>query len=279
MPDPEIPETLVDSVRERLCIPWCGAGASIRSGLPGWAELAGTFVEACVRNELDADELDQLNGLRQEGYLDDVLQYCRLFLGEDRYHEVLAHTLRRGDPSATHRELARWRAPAILTTNYDPLLERAIVEETGECPSVLTNQDTALLWRRFARREFFLLKVHGDLERPDTIVLTSGDYSEHVFGNAAFMQFLQRLLVSASILFVDTSLRDPYLLRILDETMFLTKGAGMPHFAIQRFTGSIHRELLRRRFNLHVMTVESDEAKPELLEEIRRRAESADDSP
>jgi hypothetical protein len=239
----------------------------------------GKFVEACERNGLGAWELEQLNGLREHGYLDDVVQYARLFLGEGEYREVLVRNLGTGDPSPTHRELAKWRVPAILTTNYDPLLERAFAEERGECPPVLTNQDTGMLWRRFARGEFFLLKVHGHIDRLDTIVLTSSDYSEHVFGNVAFMQFLQRLFVSASILFVDTSLGDEYVRRILDETMFLTRGAGMPHYAIQRFTGPIHADLLRRRFNLHVMTAESDEEMPKILEEIRGRAESAEESP
>ena len=86
------------------------------------------------------------------------------------------------------------------------------------------------------------------------------------------MQFLQRLFLFASVLFVGTSLKDAYLRRILDETMFLTRGVGMPHYAIQVFTGPIHAQLLRERFNIHVMTAPSDEAIPDILTQIGERA-------
>ena len=157
MPDVVIPETLVEHVGRRLCIPWCGAGASVASGLPVWHELVGHFIEACERNGLlDPGELEQLEGLRQAGYLDDVVQYCRGRLGEGEYRDFLTKLLATGDPSPTHRALAKLPVLAMLTTNFDPLLERAIAEERGEFPPVLTNHDTSALWRRFARGEFFL---------------------------------------------------------------------------------------------------------------------------
>lgn len=132
--------------------------------------------------------------------------------------------------------------------------ESALVKRTASLPTVLTSQDTSSLWRKSARNEFFILKIHGDINRPDTVILSSRDYTQHVFGNLAFMQFLQRIFMSKSILFVGTSLGDVYIRRFLEETTFLTEGVGMLHFAILPNTGSIRSRLLRDKFNIHVIT-------------------------
>jgi hypothetical protein len=121
-------------------------------------------------------------------------------------------------------------------------------------PPVLTADDTPTLWRHFAKDEFFILKVHGDIQRPNTVVLTSRDYTKHVFGNLPFMSFLQRVFMGRSILFMGSSLTDVYLRRILEETTYTMGGAGMPHFAVLGGTGSIRAKLLRDRYNIHVIT-------------------------
>src|SRR4029078_11356490 len=105
--------------------------------------------------------------------------------------------------------------PAILTSNYDRLLETSVAKLTGSLARVLTSQDSTTLWTHLAKREFFILKVHGDITKPDSVVFTSRDYTNHVFGNLPFMTFLQRLLLGHSVLFIGSSLSDIYMRRIL----------------------------------------------------------------
>jgi hypothetical protein len=237
-----------------------------------WRELVRSLIAACEQSGLSPDEKEQLDGLEQAGYLDDVTDFCRDFLGEGEYRDFLSRVFAGREPSPTHQELVKLSVPAIMTTNYDPLLEQAFASEYGRIPTVLTSHDGNTLWRRFARNEFFILKVHGHIDRPDTIVLSSHDYAQHVFGNLAFMQFLQRLFATTSVLFVGTSLADPYIRRILEETMFLTEGVGMPHYAVLPLTGTVHARLLRDRFNIHVLAPSDWETVPALLAEIRQRA-------
>lgn len=118
---------------------------------------------------------------------------------------------------------------------------------------MLTNRDVPTLWRRLAGNEFFILKVHGDIERHETIVLSSKDYTDHVFDNLPFIQFLQRLLMAKSVLFIGTSFTEPYVLRLLEETRFLTAGIGLQHFALLPNTGRIRSRLLRDRYNVGVI--------------------------
>lgn len=68
------------------------------------------------------------------------------------------------------------------------------------------------------------------------------------------MQFLQRLLASKSVLFVGTSLSDVYVRRILEETRYLSSGAGMPHYAICPRLGPVRSKFWRQRFNITVIS-------------------------
>jgi SIR2-like domain len=96
--------------------------------------------------------------------------------------------------------------------------------------------------------------MHGDISKPGTVILSSSDYTKHVFGNHSFMTFLTKTLLTKSILFIGTSLNDIYVKRILEETMFITGGLSVPHFAILANIGTIEKRMLRERFNIYVIS-------------------------
>ena len=254
-----IPPTLVDNLRNGLCVPWCGAGISIPSGMPSWYQLVNEIIAASRSYGLNDSQESELQEMLQGGALEDVVDFCRDFLGEGEYRNFLQRILEAGrQPSSIHRLIADWPVPAILTSNYDRLIEAAITQKTGNIPKVLTADDTQTLWQHFAKDEYFVLKVHGDIVRPPTVVLTSRDYTNHVFGNLPFMTFLQRVVLSRSVFFVGSSLQDIYLRRILEETTYMTGGVGMPHFALLPNPGTIRSRLLRDRYNIIVVPYDPD---------------------
>ena len=205
----------------------------MHAGLPSWHELATSMIAACDRHGLDPSTKAELSDLTQQGSLDDVLEYCRDFMGEGVYRDFLSQVFESSSVKSTiHQLVMQLPTTATFSTNYDRLLETSHVEAHGSLPTVLTNHDVTSLWRRASRREPFILKVHGDITRPETVVLTGRDYTQHIFGNLPFMQFLQRTLMSSSVLFLGTSLSDDYLRRILEEVAVLTGGLGMQHYAI-----------------------------------------------
>ena len=250
-----IPPTLADNLRNGLCVPWCGAGISIPSGMPSWHQLVDEFIHASRSYGLNETQETELREMFQANALEDIVDFCRDFLGEGEYRNFLQKILEADrQPSRIHELIATWPVPALLTSNYDRLMEGAIAAKTGAIPKVLTADDTATLWQHFAKNKFFLLKVHGDIVRPPTVVLTSRDYTNHVFGNLPFMTFLQRVVLSRSVFFIGSSLQDIYLRRILEETTHMTGGVGMPHFALIPNPGTIRSRLLRDRYNIIVVS-------------------------
>lgn len=252
----QLPRQLVENFEGGLCIPWCGAGVSLGSGLPAWSGLVRAMIDQSLAEplaELPREQADELHFMYENGAFEDVVDFCRESMGEGEYRDFLARTLGRGDPSALHKKIASLPVPAILTSNQDRLLEAALVQVRGELPRVLTSQDTITLWKHLAKRDFFLLKIHGDIVRPDTVVFTARDYITHVFGNLPFMTFLQRMILGHSILFMGTSLKDVYVRRILEETTYITEGVGLPHYALLPNPGSIQAQLLRDKYNIRVI--------------------------
>jgi len=253
-----VPDALIDNLRNGICIPWCGAGFSKAKGLPDWLELVRSIIRECKRNGLGDVEETELNTLLGRGHLDEVADYCRDFLGEGSYRAFLQTTFSCDDDIHDwHNALLELPFPAVFTSNYDKVIEKSYVAKFRKLPVVWTNHDTISLWRSHAAKSFFVLKVHGHIDRPETVVLTSKDYTNHIFANAPFMHFVQRVFLSNSILFMGTSLNDVYIKRILEETRFLSGGLGLPHFALfLEEVGPIRSRFLRDRYN--VTTIRGD---------------------
>ncbi len=270
-----IPESLVENLCSGLSVAWCGAGTSITSGLPTWQELLHRLIETCRNAGLNNEEINELHTMRERGDVDDVADYCRMFLGEGEYRQFLERLFNNtGKPSDIIYKLIELPFSIILTANYDKVIEQAIANKKSTFPDVFTNQDVNSIWRRMAKKEFFILKVHGDINRPETVVLSAQDYIKHVFGNASFMQYIQRLFMSHTVLFIGSSLRDLYIRRILEEISYLTDGFGMPHFALLYQPGKVESRMLRERFNVTVIPIQDWGELPHFLDELKNLVEN-----
>lgn len=136
-------------------------------------------------------------------------------------------------PSAVVTALAKLNFPIIITTNYDQLFERALrsfgkepvfsvykknegisQDPTDEYPGI--EDPTA--------QSPFLLKIHGDVDRPDSIVITDEDYIHFVLRMRDTQDFhpvplsIMTRLKQWATLFVGYSLMD-YNLRLLFKTL------------------------------------------------------------
>ena len=86
-------------------------------------------------------------------------------------------------PSPALRGLAALNFPLIITTNYDQLLERSL-EAVGKHPRVSVYSPAEYVrtrdYKDVARDRPFLFKIHGDIDRPDSLVITDEDYIQFI---------------------------------------------------------------------------------------------------
>ncbi len=196
------------AAREELVL-FLGAGVSMAAGLPSWNGLLRELAEAATQ---DHQALSTLAA-------PDAAQILHDELG-DRFHSLLGERFRLSTCAASHMLLAGLRADAVVTTNYDNGYELA-----AEC---LHPSDHALrvLPRQHAQAGSpWLLKMHGDVEVPDSIVLTKSHYLDYADAHSPLTGMVQALLMTRHMLFVGFSLIDDNFARLAHQVRRLMKDA------------------------------------------------------
>jgi len=251
---PKPPASLVRYLWEGRCVLFAGSGLSAWGGLPTWGRLLGDIVEEVRAEEPDSPDLDEVSHLLTEGKYLEVADYCKERLGKRRYSEVLADKLRgdEGQVPEPHQVIVTLPFAAVVTTNYDKLLERAY----GNSPKTPTHCDVDALGPLLFDDSFFILKAHGDIDRPESLVLTAQDYREIIHANPAFNEFFSAILLTNAILFVGYSLSDPDFQLLLDRQLTTFQGYIPERYALMSGVSRVERDVLWRTARIKVLSYE-----------------------
>ena len=190
----EIPRELVEQFARGNGVIFVGAGLSMGAGLPGWSDLLTPLADSIG---LPADR--RTDPLRVAQYYDNARGRQALI---SHIQEQTDTTGR--DPTENHRRLARLGARTWITTNYDDLIEQTL-RQTGERYNVvIRDQDLPYT----SAEAVTLVKLHGDRQQPDTIVITRQDYDTYFRRFPRIKEKLAGLLLEKTVLFVGYSVND-----------------------------------------------------------------------
>jgi tetratricopeptide (TPR) repeat protein len=238
-----IPAELVEAFVTRRASVFAGAGISIGAGLPSWAKLVEPL----------AQEIDDF----PEGGVSplDIAQY---YLNEHHAHrlaEKLLKFLDRDDvaPTAIHRKLVQLPVSRIYTTNFDNLLERACVEQNIKYQVVSNAARDAI-----ARPDRLnVIKLHGDLTEPDSLVIAAEDFEEYFATHRAVAHRVAAEMRDNTLLFVGYSFTDPDLRTIIRAVRKDAEGFARNHFILLLDPNKPVIVDLERR-GLKVVSIQSD---------------------
>jgi hypothetical protein len=230
----KIPNGLVKAIQSGDGVLFVGAGLSVGAGLPQWKALLQQMIVWCTEHRVNLR--GHMQGLRrsiQRGELIDAAQTLRERMGDQRFYEFVVEVFRRPEltPTENHLLLPALSFSAVLTSNFDKLIEDAYAR-LGHPPRVYTQRDTAALANLHRDKEFYVLKVHGDVDRVDTIVLGQRDFRQALFSNNAFKNFFGALRQTKTLLFIGFSLDDPDVTLRFDELAEAFKDYGGYHYAL-----------------------------------------------
>jgi len=221
-----VPAKIIDALKSRKCILFAGSGLSAQVSrsdgrpLPTWREFLIELLKWAEDEKIrfwgeprDIEKIIEKNNLLM------AAQELQERVGTERIGEFLNSVF--GDksvrPSSTHRILPHIPFRGILTTNYDSLIEGAYtIENEGKIPPIFTQEDLLSRPSPLRRSDFFIFKLHGHFDRPQTVVLGSRDYQNLFFRTPGYRHFLETLFSTHTVIFVGFSAEDPDVNNALD---------------------------------------------------------------
>ena len=252
-----------------------GAGVGVRVGYPAWPDYLDSLATAAETwNDPASATLIRQRVLREK-YPEAATVYktCDVIPRGERWKLLAQPFTRALTESQTNLLVPLITLPvsAIITTNYDHSLHRAAVKKGRWFLPVEINDDT--LRGAAFQREFFIARIHGRADVPQSMVVATEDYSD-LRRNREYEDFLLEILRSRSCLFAGFSFLDP----AIQEVLRLYKDRAGPVFPslhsaiIPAPAMSLAQEL--RTLNIEVVTYEPDDRHSALWRAIRMASES-----
>lgn len=197
---------LIKAIQEERLVLFIGAGVSVNSGYPGWGKLIMQMAE-----KIGLDDIQPIPNAFQR-----IPEY--LFIKDsEEYRTMLQECF--ADQKNMDNDildvLLEWNPAHIITTNFDNLIEHALVKanKQGICREYEMVACDEHLIR--AKKEHFYIKMHGDVENFDALVLKESDYLSYSQKHVLIEMVIKSLLVNHVFLFVGYSMQDSTLNTIM----------------------------------------------------------------
>ncbi|MDQ1639794.1 MAG: hypothetical protein QOF62_3133 [Pyrinomonadaceae bacterium] len=252
----ELPATLITAARSGDMVPLIGSGLSQASGMASWNEIVETLKKILLGQNVLADfEID----------IFETPDVFRSETGVRALMSVLEEAVVRGfAPNSLHRLLADIPFHTILTTNWDSLIEDSLRE--ARTINVIFDDDTARTWRESQGTQ--IIKVHGTVQHPNSVVIGSRDYSRLYQSPSVLMSLVRTLIATRPVLSLGFGMRDPFIKSLFHP---VSGYGGRQHFIV---AADQKMDSMRRRYwedlGLSIIEVKSTPSDPYGLEQFLR---------
>jgi predicted nucleic acid-binding protein len=192
---------------------FAGAGVGVRSGLPGWQQLLDHL--ASVAEKYDTAEAEVIKRRASSGHLLSAAQAyksCPSIPDGEKYG-LLAKPFE--DPPHPEKLNALVSIPfsVIFTTNFDRALHHAYSAVFGKDARSVELEDPTMDRAPFDLG-FYIARIHGRAEVPESMVLDEGDYDRTQ--TPSYLDFVSNCLTRYRCLFIGFSFLDPAINRVLN---------------------------------------------------------------
>jgi len=181
------------SARGELSL-FLGSGVSTPLGLPSWQQLL---------EELGGKQLARFDPAEAPR----LAQLISDDIGRDHFRNGAAAMLTASGFAPAHLLLASLGSKQTVTTNFDRAFESALNGAIGAANYRVMTQQLAqqpLSW---------LLKIHGDVDDPNSMVITEDDYEILEADRPALIAIVDSLLLTSHLMFVGYSMADPIIVK------------------------------------------------------------------
>jgi len=210
------------------------------SNFPGWKTLVNRMKRALLIHPVAGLAKESLERFfKDQGALDCAELFKSYTEGPDYNDFLRAQYASDGKVrfglTASHRALTKLPLAQLFTTNYDQLIEQSFRQFTKKELIVSSSAREYSDHRAEAmgKKAIHLVKLHGSIEHPHTIVLTRTDYARSRRERVDMFAHLLDMMKFASFVFVGFSLVDPNINMLLDEARLARAGANPVSYVVQ----------------------------------------------
>lgn len=241
-----IPADLVRNFAEGNGTLFVGAGLSMGAGYPSWAELLEPLYQGMQDLPPNARFPEIADYLIDSGGPQPLMAHLARALPKSAGRPTEAHSAVLALAIGPNPKHPRSR---IFTTNFDNLIERAATNIGAEYLTVRADSD-------LPRREASVLqivKVHGDLENAETVVIASRHYERIAATKPGILGALANDLRERTVLFLGYSFNDDDLKLILSEVVRQGGPMSRPLYALHFADHAGYASVALRRFGIQIV--------------------------
>lgn len=193
-----IPKTLQEDFIDNRVIPFVGAGFSKNAIAPDGASILdweglGKKVSTYIPNYAYTNAIDALSLFESE--------FSRTKLIELLARELYVNQLK---PGKTHQTFCDLYFDTICTTNFDFLIEQTLNEKHIPFSMVVSEERLPISTHERTK----LIKLHGDFNHPEKMVITEYDYDVYIEKNKILSTYISNLFITKTLLLIGYSFDD-----------------------------------------------------------------------
>lgn len=190
-----------------------GAGVSMSAGAPTWRQLLQSLAGAAGLELSEQEALGKLSNLDQAAVLRSFFSEKFPRDSDAKFGQAVAAAVDVKNYGLAPILLACLPSDGAITLNYDTLFEAASKDAGSPRTVIPGNQPDD----QTAASKRWLLKLHGSVDKPETIVLTRDDYLGYSATREALSALVKAHLITHHLLFVGFGLADDHFHEIVHD--------------------------------------------------------------
>jgi hypothetical protein len=251
---------VIDLINSGQCWAFIGSGASVDAKAPSWKKLVDELLSKfSIPDKKKIEELKKFN----RAYALGEYQKCLSVIQEHSSRSFIESDVKRlfgslTDPGKIHTLLADWPFAGYVTTNYDTLIENAVLHTSKQAWLSVGNTNNES--RKVSGNASELVwHVHGAValdESKSTLILTEEDYDNIYLEDSPVITQLRGLLSFRRVVFIGFGFNDPEVMRLLKRIGRFCNPAK-PVYAVLADTDAQERRELLEKYNVNVIPYQS----------------------
>lgn len=193
-----VPKTLQEDFVDNRVIPFIGAGFSKNAIAPeglkilDWNEL-GRKIATYIPDYTYTNAIDALSLFESE-------------FSRAKLIEILARELNINHlvPGKAHQALCNLYFDTICTTNFDFLIEQTLRDKHIPFSLIVSEERLPINTKEKTK----LIKLHGDFNHPEKMVITELDYDTYIDKNKILCTYISNLFITKTLLLIGYSFDD-----------------------------------------------------------------------